>query len=95
MAASSHARNTVNPIRRICDAMAVQPNPDKSLIKLHLGDPTLTGTLLPSPQVTDAIHAVVSAHKYDGYLPSTGCPLARQVIIHYPRKIDLKGLTDL
>lgn len=62
---STHAANTINPIRRIVDAVSVAPNPDKSLIKLHLGDPTLTGALPPSQVAVDALREAASSHKYD------------------------------
>lgn len=78
---SNHSANTVNPIRKICDAMAVPPNPDKKMIKLHLGDPTLTGKLPPCQAVTNALINAVTSHKYDGYGPSVGDPEARQAIV--------------
>ena len=64
MKQSMHAKNTVNPIRKIVDAMAVEPNKEKSLIKLHLGDPTLTGHLPPCPIVTEAMQETVASHRY-------------------------------
>ncbi|GMT36751.1 hypothetical protein PFISCL1PPCAC_28048, partial [Pristionchus fissidentatus] len=78
---SHHAKNTVNPIRKIVDALAVPPNPEKSLIKLHLGDPTLTGKLLPCPIVTQAMVDSVLSHKYDGYGPSVGVLEAREAVV--------------
>ncbi len=40
---SEHAKNTINPIRKIVDFMSISPNPDKKLLKLHIGDPTFSG----------------------------------------------------
>lgn len=48
MKASTLSYNTVNPIRLIVDSLYVSHNPDKELIRLHIGDPTLTGNLPPS-----------------------------------------------
>ncbi|RCN51301.1 tyrosine transaminase [Ancylostoma caninum] len=77
---SAHAANTVNPIRRIVDAVSVTPNPDKSLIKLHLGDPTLTGALPPSQVAVDALREAASSHRFDGYGPAVGAPAAREAV---------------
>ncbi|ETN75363.1 hypothetical protein NECAME_12417 [Necator americanus] len=77
---STHAANTINPIRRIVDAVSVAPNPDKSLIKLHLGDPTLTGALPPSQVAVDALVEAVKSHKNDGYGPAVGTQAAREAV---------------
>lgn len=34
---SKWARNTSNPLRKIVDAMKIEPNPSKELIKLSIG----------------------------------------------------------
>uniref|UniRef100_A0A7E4V6A1 Tyrosine aminotransferase n=1 Tax=Panagrellus redivivus TaxID=6233 RepID=A0A7E4V6A1_PANRE len=78
--ASKHARNTVNPIRKIADAMAVAPNPDKYAIKLNLGDPTIMGNLPPSQASIDAVREALESHTADGYGPSVGSMPARQAI---------------
>uniref|UniRef100_A0AC34Q5V7 Tyrosine aminotransferase n=1 Tax=Panagrolaimus sp. JU765 TaxID=591449 RepID=A0AC34Q5V7_9BILA len=80
MRASKHARNTVNPIRRIADKMSVPPNPDKYPIKLNLGDPTLMGNLPPSEASVAAIIETVLSHKSDGYGVSVGTLAARQAV---------------
>jgi tyrosine aminotransferase len=69
---SDHSRLTENPIRKIVDTMAIAPNPNKSLIRLHLGDPTLTGTLPPCPVAVEAMQEAILSHKYDGYGPAIG-----------------------
>lgn len=78
--ASKHARNTINPIRKIADAMAVAPNPDKYPIKLNLGDPTIMGNLPPSQASIDAVREALESHTADGYGPSVGSMSARQAI---------------
>lgn len=77
---SKHAQNTVNPIRKICDALAVPHNPKKAPIRLNLGDPTLTGNLLPSEATIKAIEESLHAHKSDGYGPSVGMLSAREAV---------------
>lgn len=84
VAVSEHAKNTINPIRRICDSLSVAPNPHKPLIKLHLGDPTITGALSPCPVVDDAINEALKSHSYNGYGPAVGILEAREAVSrHY------------
>ncbi|VDM70772.1 unnamed protein product [Strongylus vulgaris] len=77
---SAHAANTINPIRRIADAVTVAANPNKSLIKLHLGDPTLTGALPPSNVAVDALVEATTSHMFDGYGPAVGALAAREAV---------------
>jgi tyrosine aminotransferase len=81
MNASRHAQLTVNPIRRVTDCMSVSANPDKKPIRLNLGDPTLTGCLLPSAATINAIKNAVDSHKFDGYGPAIGTQSARAAIV--------------
>ncbi|CAI4228448.1 unnamed protein product [Auanema sp. JU1783] len=78
---SDHARNTVNPIRKIADAMNVETNPNKPLIKLSLGDPSISGILPTSAIAEEAIRETVESHKYDGYGPAVGDIAARQAVV--------------
>ncbi|CAJ0598481.1 unnamed protein product [Cylicocyclus nassatus] len=80
MSQSAHAVNTVNPIRRIADAVTVAPNPNKNAIKLHLGDPTLSGALPPSQVAIDALLEATSSHMFDGYGPAVGALAAREAV---------------
>ncbi|KHN86209.1 Tyrosine aminotransferase [Toxocara canis] len=85
-AVSKHAKQTVNPIRRICDTMAVSANANKTMIKLHLGDPTLTGSLPPCPVAVEAIEAALRSRKYNGYGPAVGIFEAREAVArHFTR----------
>nr|CAD7568267.1 unnamed protein product [Timema californicum] len=120
--ASEIARNTNNPIRNIVENLRLDPNPDKPLIALSigelsvdfniwscrssslaeeytrvdmvavptapivnalwpkgllmyvcvLGDPTVFGNLLPSPEVLDAVRESLGSLRYNGYAPSVG-----------------------
>ena len=47
LAAADLARNTFNPIRNILETMVIKPNPDKKMISLSIGDPTVFGNLAP------------------------------------------------
>ncbi|CAI5454234.1 unnamed protein product [Caenorhabditis angaria] len=78
---SAHSKNTVNPVRKIADACAVQPNPSKRTIRLHLGDPSVGGKLPPCPEAVQAMHESVDSHMFDGYGPAVGALAARQAIV--------------
>jgi tyrosine aminotransferase len=80
---SEHARNTVNPIRKICDSLAVPHNPEKEPIRLNLGDPTLTGNLPPSEAAVQAMHETIASHKFDGYGPAVGVLSAREAVAEH------------
>lgn len=58
---SIHSLNTINPVRRIADFMTVQPNPEKSLLKFALGDPSIGGTFPPPRVAIDAVKEVVES----------------------------------
>ncbi|CAD6190216.1 unnamed protein product [Caenorhabditis auriculariae] len=81
MPQSAHSRNTVNPVRKIADACQVTPNPNKRLLKLHLGDPSVGGMLPPSPVAVQAMHEAVDSHAFDGYGPAVGDLAARQAVV--------------
>jgi tyrosine aminotransferase len=77
---STHALETVNPIRKIVDVMSISPNPDKNLIKLHLGDPTITGILNPHESTCAALEESLKSGLYNGYGPATGLPCVREAV---------------
>lgn len=81
--ASAFATNSVNPIRQIVENMDVQPNPDKALIPLSIGDPTLFRNLNPPDIVTEALVSALQSGRYNGYQPSTGMEAARQAVASY------------
>jgi len=74
------SKNTFNPIRNILETMTLTPNPDKKMISLSIGDPTVFGNLKPAQNVIDAIAASVNSGKYNGYAPSTGYLESRQAV---------------
>ena len=47
LAAADLAKNTFNPIRNILETMVIKPNPEKKMISLSIGDPTVFGNLAP------------------------------------------------
>lgn len=83
MTPSKIATNTVNPIRSIVDNLHINPNPEKPVISLSIGDPTLFGNLQPCKEVTSAVIESVLTMQYNGYAPSTGYREAREAVARY------------
>ncbi|XP_032794193.1 tyrosine aminotransferase isoform X1 [Daphnia magna] len=81
--ASDLARNTFNPIRTVVESMKLTPNPEKPMIALSIGDPTIFGNLCPSEEIVEAVVESVRSMKYNGYAPSTGYEEARNVVASY------------
>ena len=80
LAAADLARNTFNPIRNILETMVIKPNPEKKMISLSIGDPTVFGNLSPHQNIVDAVVESVRSGKNNGYGPSTGCVEARTAV---------------
>ncbi|CAG9540286.1 unnamed protein product [Cercopithifilaria johnstoni] len=81
--ASEIAKNTVNPIRQICDSLFVASSTKKPLLKLNLGDPTVSGALPVCSAAIEAISEALISHKYEGYGPAIGIMEAREAIARH------------
>ncbi|XP_028162625.1 tyrosine aminotransferase-like [Ostrinia nubilalis] len=81
--ASALARNTHNLIRSIVENLQVEPNPEKQLIALSVGDPTTFGNLNPPEQVIQAVRESIEWHTSRGYGSMVGHPEARQAVAEY------------
>jgi tyrosine aminotransferase len=81
--ASQMARNTFNPIRNIIESMKIEPNPEKELIRLSIGDPTVFGNLKPADNVVAALQTAIADGKHNGYGPSTGFVEARKAVAEH------------
>lgn len=80
---SSFAKKTFNPIRSIVDSMKLTPNPDKPMIALSIGDPTVFGNL-PVPEVAvEALVASLKTQTFNGYAPSVGYEKSRAAVAEY------------
>lgn len=77
------AKNTNNPIRKIVDGMKLTPNPDKEMIALSIGDPTVFGNLPPSKVASDAVVEATTRNQCNGYAPSVGYESARAAVAEY------------
>ncbi|KAM7332453.1 hypothetical protein ACRRTK_009161 [Alexandromys fortis] len=80
---SDMSNNTFNPIRAIVDNMKVKPNPNKTVISLSIGDPTVFGNLPTDPEVTQAMKDALDSGKYNGYAPSIGYLSSREEVASY------------
>eukprot|EP00095_Tigriopus_kingsejongensis_P009478 maker-scaffold322_size207131-snap-gene-1.15 protein:Tk09478 transcript:maker-scaffold322_size207131-snap-gene-1.15-mRNA-1 annotation:"tyrosine aminotransferase" len=83
VSASNMAKNTFNPIRNILETMDLAPNPEKEMISLSIGDPTVFGNLKPAQEVIDAVTESVQSGKNNGYGPSTGFLPARKAVAEH------------
>ena len=81
--ASVVAKNTFNPIRDVMETMTLTPNPNKKMISLSLGDPTVYKNLNPATEVVEAVRDSLMAGSKNGYGPSTGFIEARQAVADY------------
>ena len=84
--ASVMAKTTFNPIRNILETMDLKPNPEKPMISLSIGDPTVFGNLEPPKVVLDALAESVLSGKRNGYAPSTGYVESRQAVAKHINK---------
>ncbi|KAG7245318.1 hypothetical protein INR49_030873 [Caranx melampygus] len=80
---SEMANNTLNPIRAIVDGMKITPNPDKPMIALSIGDPTVFGNLPTDDAVLQAMKDAIDSQKYNGYAPSVGYLKSRQAVANF------------
>ncbi|XP_061783869.1 tyrosine aminotransferase isoform X3 [Nerophis lumbriciformis] len=77
------ADNTFNPIRAIVDGMKLSPNPNKPMIALSIGDPTVFGNLPTDDAVLQAMKDAIDLQQYNGYAPSVGYLKSRQAVANF------------
>uniref|UniRef100_A0A8C5FZ78 Tyrosine aminotransferase n=1 Tax=Gouania willdenowi TaxID=441366 RepID=A0A8C5FZ78_GOUWI len=80
---SEMAVNTLNPIRAIVDGMKLTPNPEKPMIALSIGDPTVFGNLPTDKSVLQAMKDAIDSQKFNGYAPSVGYLKSRQAVANF------------
>ncbi|XP_057204633.1 tyrosine aminotransferase [Triplophysa rosa] len=81
--ASEMSKNTLNPIRAIVDGMKLTPNPEKPMIALSIGDPTVFGNLPTDDTVLQAMKEAIDSYKYNGYAPSVGYQKSREAVANF------------
>ncbi|XP_026143056.1 tyrosine aminotransferase-like [Carassius auratus] len=80
---SEMSKKTLNPIRAIVDGMKLTPNPEKPMIALSIGDPTVFGNLPTDDTVLQAVKEAIDSHKYNGYAPSVGYQKSREAVANF------------
>lgn len=92
---SDRAQRTINPIRNLVQNIKVNPNPDKEVIKLSVGDPTVYGNLKVNETIIDIYADILrNSSMVHGYSHSTGLVHARQAVAdRYSRGLE-KPLTS-
>ncbi|XP_023706286.1 tyrosine aminotransferase isoform X3 [Cryptotermes secundus] len=80
---SDIAQKTHNPLRNVVENLRLEPNPEKSMIALSIGDPTVFGNLKPPVEVIEAMQESLLSIRYNGYAPSTGHQEAREAVARY------------
>lgn len=81
--ASYLAQNTHNRIRAIVETLKIVPNPDKPMIPLSIGDPTIFGNLKASDVTINAVLKAIHSGKYNGYAHTQGFEESRKAIAKY------------
>lgn len=77
---SEFAQATLNPVRRLIEQLKLEPNPQKQMIALSIGDPTILSELEKPDTMKEAIKIYINEKSHDGYTPSFGTDKARQAI---------------
>ncbi|XP_076334138.1 tyrosine aminotransferase-like isoform X2 [Tachypleus tridentatus] len=80
---SQLAVNIVSSIRSFLENIDIKPNPNKYMIALSIGDPTVYGNLKPHEKITEAIVDSVRSMKFNGYGICVGMEEAREAVAVY------------
>ncbi|GCC20459.1 hypothetical protein chiPu_0019019 [Chiloscyllium punctatum] len=81
--ASEMSKRTFNPIRAIVDNMRIEPNPNKAMISLSIGDPTIFGNLPTDDKVLQAMKDAVDSGRFNGYASSIGYQSSRDAVANF------------
>lgn len=85
--ASCGSVDTINPIREIIETMNLAENPNKKVIPLSIGDPTIFGNLKPCDEILEALGKTITGGKYFGYQTASGIESARDAVATYHNKL--------
>ncbi|CAE7341158.1 Tat [Symbiodinium sp. KB8] len=77
---SAFSKRVHNPIRAIVDNIKKPDDPDKELIPLSLGDPTVFGNFKTPQYFVDKLQENLLSFKHNGYVHSAGPPAARAAV---------------
>lgn len=77
---SDASMRTSNPIRATMSKLAVKSDPEKEMISLSIGDPTLFGNLKIHQVGVDAVTKALTSFRFNGYGPSNGLKATREAL---------------
>lgn len=77
---SEAAKRTCNPIREVVDGMKVEPCPEKPVISLSIGDPTIFGNFKVHDSIEESLVKHIKSGKSNGYAPAHGTVEARKAV---------------
>ncbi|XP_065915330.1 tyrosine aminotransferase-like isoform X2 [Dysidea avara] len=81
---STESKSIVNPIRDIVDGRKLEQNPQKNLVSLSIGDPTVFGNLPVHDVMKQAVKDAVDSGTCNGYGPAQGLAMTRRAVAaHY------------
>ncbi|CAH0558156.1 unnamed protein product [Brassicogethes aeneus] len=80
---SDSAKNCRNFIREIVDNLDLEPNPEKPVIALSIGDPTVYGNLPQADETIKAVVKILEEGSCNGYAPSVGYEDSRRAVAEY------------
>lgn len=81
---TEYARLSINPLRKLKFEQKAVPNPDKEVITLQLGDPSIFGNFPPPKELIDAFKKAID-HDTFLYNNGPGRLEAREAIANYSR----------
>lgn len=81
---TDYARLSINPLRKLKFEQKVKPNPEKEIITLQLGDPSIFGNFPPPKELLEAFKKGVDLDTFL-YNNRSGRLEARQAIAEYSR----------
>ncbi|XP_055371005.1 tyrosine aminotransferase [Condylostylus longicornis] len=81
--ATEYAKKTKNHIRHVVQELKLEPNPDKPMIPLSIGDPTTFGNLQASDETINAVKKAMENSKANGYGHCAGFEEARAAVAKY------------
>ncbi|KAG5684608.1 hypothetical protein PVAND_013833 [Polypedilum vanderplanki] len=84
---TTFAEKTDNPLRKIWEGPKIDPNKDKKLITLQIGDPTAFGNFYAAKESIEAIKNALEKDNFS-YTVSSGLKAAREAVASYVNNND-------
>ena len=78
---SKSSQAVSNPIRAIVDRLKIPKDPNKELISLSIGDPTVFGNLTVPENIEARLIKNIKSHKFNGYAHSAGYTSTKESLV--------------